>query len=95
MAGEGVCSLRLSWKWLPGRELGKYKIHDWQEHNPWAATRGMRVECAKKAAAIRWQNRSDAERMPVASEPDAERMPPLQKAMPPPNQPNPKPLRRT
>jgi hypothetical protein len=72
-------------------EPGKYRIHDWQEHNPWAATRGMRVECAKKAAAIRWQSRSDAERMQVASEPDAERMRPLQKGNAHhPTQPNPK-----
>lgn len=29
-------------------------IHDWVEHNPWAATRGERVAKAKKAAAARW-----------------------------------------
>lgn len=29
-------------------------IHDWVEHNPWAATRGLRIAKAKKAAAARW-----------------------------------------
>jgi hypothetical protein len=31
-----------------------HSIHDWAEHNPWAATRGERVAKAKKAAAARW-----------------------------------------
>src|SRR5664279_460377 len=31
-----------------------YVVHDWQEHNPWAADRGKRVESARKAARARW-----------------------------------------
>src|ERR1019366_7374908 len=29
-------------------------VHDWQDHNPWAAGRGQRVEAARKAALARW-----------------------------------------
>src|SRR5450759_3870796 len=29
-------------------------VHDWQDHNPWAASRGQRVEAARKAARARW-----------------------------------------
>jgi hypothetical protein len=31
-----------------------YVVHDWQDHNPWAASRGQRVEAARKAARVRW-----------------------------------------
>ncbi len=55
---------------LDGEAL-KFTVHDWHEHNPWAATRGMRIEAARKAAAVRWERRTDAVRMPSASEPDA------------------------
>lgn len=51
-----------------------YTVHDWAEHNPWAATRGQRIERAKQAAAIRWRGRSDADCMPDACGSDAERM---------------------
>jgi hypothetical protein len=51
---------------------GSYAIHDWDEHNPWAAARGLRIEAARKAAAVRWQTRGEA---PVASDSDAVRMP--------------------
>lgn len=53
-------------------ETGNYKIHDWWEHNPFAATRGIRVEAARKAAAARWEK--GGKRIPVACDSDAERM---------------------
>ena len=58
---------------LDGEAL-KFTVHDWHEHNPWAAARGMRIDAARKAAAVRWERRPDAERMPSASEPDAGRI---------------------
>jgi hypothetical protein len=39
---------------LDGRDSER-SIHDWVEHNPWAAKRGERVAKAKKAAAARWE----------------------------------------
>jgi hypothetical protein len=55
---------------------GSYLIHDWAEHNPWAAARGARVEAARKAAAIRWERRDEGLGVPVASAaPHALRMP--------------------
>lgn len=60
-------------------EPGSFMVHDWAEHNPWAASRGMRVECAKRAAAVRWENRADALGMRSASDPHAERMRDVQK----------------
>lgn len=56
-------------RFLDGQE-GAYKIHDWAEHNPWAATRPQRAEAAKKAAAARWKSKQ------AAVEPDAQRMRP-------------------
>lgn len=56
-AGEftGVlCEVRF----LDGRE-GSWRVHDWAEHNPWAANRGRRVEAAKAAANRRWQREVD------------------------------------
>ena len=38
-------------------------IHDWAEHNPWAAQRGKRIEAAKIAAGIRWGCKQDANGM--------------------------------
>jgi hypothetical protein len=55
---------------LDGSE-GSHSIHDWQEHNPFAATRGKRVAAAKKAAAVRWGCESDAERIPDAQKGNA------------------------
>lgn len=39
--------------YLEGDE-GARRVHDWREHNPWAATRGVRVAKARAAAAARW-----------------------------------------
>jgi len=42
-----------------------YSIHDWSEHNPWAANRSQRIAIAKSAAAARWKGlRQDAQSMP-------------------------------
>jgi hypothetical protein len=85
-------------RYLDG-EKGNYNIHDWSEHNPWAASRGMRVEVAKRAARIRWERATGAEIMPDACGAHAERMPdamrndahtPKEQCPPPnPTQPNP------
>jgi hypothetical protein len=48
-------------------EPGKFRVHDWAEHNPWAASRGRRVEAAKIAACQRWQHHPHANRMRTAS----------------------------
>jgi hypothetical protein len=61
---------------------GAFTVHDWAEHNPWAANRGRRIEAARAAASIRWERaaqptsermaeKSHATRMPVAYEPHA------------------------
>ena len=46
-------------RFLDGEE-GSYRVHDWLEHNPWAATRPQRRAAAKKAAAARWAKMHDA-----------------------------------
>lgn len=47
-------------RFLDGQE-GSYKIHDWAEHNPWAANRPGRVEKARAAAGARWERKRAAE----------------------------------
>jgi hypothetical protein len=47
---------------------GAYKIHQWAEHNPWAAGRPDRIKSAKEAANARWQNKR------TVSDPDTQRM---------------------
>lgn len=41
-------------RFLDGQD-GAYKIHDWAEHNPWAAGRPRRIETARAAANARWE----------------------------------------
>jgi len=66
-----------------------YRIHDWAEHNPWAASRGQRVESAKHAAAFRWGNYGNADSMPDACGSDADSMRDNEKRNAPnPTQPN-------
>lgn len=52
-------------------EPGRRVIHDWQEHNPYAASKGQRIEKGKKAASARWHSKESkaehATSMPVAS----------------------------
>lgn len=62
---------------------GHRKIHDWAEHQPYAASRGQRVEASRKAAKARWERvkaeknppREDAEGMRPACDPYAGVMP--------------------
>lgn len=42
-------------------EKGERRIHDWQEHNPYAASKGQRIEKAKRAAAARWGEASPSD----------------------------------
>jgi hypothetical protein len=48
-------------RFLDGRD-GAYKIHDWAEHNPWAASRPCRIEKARAAATARWGSKRVATR---------------------------------
>lgn len=41
-------------------EPGARAIHDWQEHNPYAASKGQRIEKGKQAAAARWEKKNPA-----------------------------------
>lgn len=51
-------------------EPGLRAIHDWKDHNPYAASKGERIEKGKQAAAARWNGRkskgSHATSMPTA-----------------------------
>lgn len=42
------------------------RIHEWQEHNPYAATKGQRIAKGKRAAEARWNKVKDATGMPEA-----------------------------
>jgi len=65
-----------------------YRVHDWIEHNPYAASRPQRIESARKAAVERWKKKNG--RSP-AMRPDANRntesCDPHQSAMPTPPHP--------
>jgi hypothetical protein len=50
---------------------GKFSIHDWAEHNPYAASKGMRVEAARNAARKRWGCDPHADGMPTAQKGNA------------------------
>lgn len=49
---------------------GGYSVHDWAEHNPWAAGSSGRSEHSRKAARARWEKKygcqTDAPSMPAA-----------------------------
>jgi hypothetical protein len=36
---------------------GTYCVHDWKEHNPWAANAPQRTKAAKKAITARWEKK--------------------------------------
>lgn len=57
--GEFVLTL-IEVRFIDG-ESGSYKIHDWAEHNPFAATRPKRVAAAKEANRIRWNRERNAD----------------------------------
>jgi len=43
-------------------EDGTYKIHDWEEHQPWAVGARERKEKARKAAKAKWEKMSEEEK---------------------------------
>lgn len=51
---------------------GTYIVHDWYEHNPWAANRAERKKAAQDAANIRWERVRNASSMRDACEPHAQ-----------------------
>jgi len=55
-------------------DSGTYAIHDWQDHNPWAASRGQRQEAARAAAAARWERRQSRRNGADSMNNDADRM---------------------
>lgn len=59
--GAFVAAL-LAVRFLDGEE-GTYKIHDWAEHNPWAAGAQQRSEKARWAALCKQYGRNEAARM--------------------------------
>lgn len=61
-AGAFVAAL-IEVRFLVG-EAGERSIHDWLEHNPYASTKGQRIEKGKRAANARWSK--DAPSMPQA-----------------------------
>jgi hypothetical protein len=68
-------------------------VHGWQEHNPYAANKGARIERSKKAAGARWwsprpTDNPDARSMPQACPPHAGR---INKQCPPSPSPAPTP----
>ena len=73
-------------------ESGNYRLHDWEEHQPFICNAEARSKAASKAANVRWREikgvrgvcEPDAERIQDASETHTERMP---DAMPPPTSP--------
>jgi hypothetical protein len=80
---------------------GMLAIHDWEEHNPWAANAHMRSRIAKENAERRWRSRcrqsldtgrSDASGMQTAYNPHADSMPAACKAYAPSPIPSPSPL---
>lgn len=66
-------------KFLVGPE-GKRRIHDWHEHNPYAAGKGERIANGRKGANARWGKKTDAGcnagAMPPASDPHGGRTEP-------------------
>jgi hypothetical protein len=48
-------------RFLDGEETA-YRVHDWEEHNPWVASRPQRIAKAKAAAAARWDKRNQHDR---------------------------------
>ena len=50
---------------LDGAENSR-AVHDWAEHNAWAANRPQRIAAARAAAGKRWQRKQNADGMRVA-----------------------------
>lgn len=76
-----LCEVRF----LDGAEDSRV-VHDWAEHNPWAATRDKRVAAARTAAVERWRrSKHDTDGMRTACDSHETAMPTTQ---PNPTQPN-------
>lgn len=69
-APGALVSALLQVGFLVGEESAR-AIHDWQEHNPYAASKGVRIEKGKRAAAARWDKDKDAKSVPPAPYKDA------------------------
>lgn len=70
--GEFVAAL-IAVRFMVG-EAGTRSIHDWAEHNPYAASKGQRIEKGKRAASARWNpeaSQEHARSMPGACSEDA------------------------
>ncbi len=58
-AGCDTCEKAKSKKrsaWLDKTSTGFYRVHDWEEHNPYASKASARIDRAKKGAAARIEN---------------------------------------
>lgn len=53
--------------WLDKTSIGFYRVHDWDEHNPYASKAPVRISIAKKGAAARWQKKTNQEVAPCSS----------------------------
>ncbi len=59
--GCDVCEKGKSKKrsaWLEKTSNGFYRVHDWEEHNPYASKAPARIDRAKKGAAARWEKKT-------------------------------------
>jgi hypothetical protein len=65
--GDFIATLK-DVRFLDG-ESGSYTIHDWAEHNPYAATRQKRVDASKEANRIRWEREREVKGLRTGSEP--------------------------
>jgi len=78
-----------------------YRLHDWEEHQPWACKAKERSEQAHRSAMMRWHpGANDAQRMPRACPPhansNAQRMPKDENNAPSPSpSPSPSPKENT
>lgn len=79
-APGALVSALLEVRFLVG-EPGRRAIHGWEEHNPYAASKGERIEKGRRGANARWKKRAeskaaDATGMPPACSEHAPGMPP-------------------
>jgi len=58
------CNALISCGWLEKNSTGEYRIHDWEEHQPYVLGAPMRSARAKHAARTRWDSKEDAPSMP-------------------------------
>lgn len=48
-------------------EAGQRRIHDWETHNPYAASKGARIAKGKRAVEIRWERERERQAADAAS----------------------------